>query len=463
MSHQDKKVADRFQAADLKLALRWLLSNVTWTGIVFRDDCTWTPTLLASTALLWSWSDEATLVERFNTARSIIMFLQARQQEPAGSYQAFTKILRRWTAPLVGRLQAVMQERMPEVLPEFWMVCGFVVFGVDGSRVELPRTVSNEKHYAASRKKKRSQKGRGKSRARKHSRKADSPQMWLTTMLHVGTGLPWDWRTGPSDSSERAHMLEMLAGLPPAALITADAGFVGYEYSKAILDSGRQLLIRVGSNVRLLKKLGYARERAGIVYLWPDRAAQKKQPPLVLRLVVANNGKHPVYLLTSVQEAKQLSDQQVIDVYAKRWGIELFYRHLKQTFERRKLRSTTAENAEVEMHWSYMALWAMALYALVEATKHGISPRKLSVAKLLLAFRRALRDYRHPLERDNRLCARLRLAVIDSYERKNKTSRNYPRKKQESPPGPPTILLASPAQVRSAKLLRRQTPIGLTA
>ena len=88
--------------------------------------------------------------------------------------------------------------------------------------------------------------------------------MWLTTMFHVGTGLPWDWRTGPSDSSERDHLRQMIGALPAGALITADAGFVGYETWKAILDSGRHLLIRVGANVRLLRKLGYVEEKAGL-------------------------------------------------------------------------------------------------------------------------------------------------------------------------------------------------------
>ena len=49
----------------------------------------------------------------------------------------------------------------------------------------------------------------------------------------------------------------MIEALPAGALVTADAGFVGYETWKAILDSGRHLLIRVGANVRLLRKLGY--------------------------------------------------------------------------------------------------------------------------------------------------------------------------------------------------------------
>jgi len=68
----------------------------------------------------------------------------------------------------------------------------------------------------------------------------------------------------------------------------------------AVIQERAHLLLRVGANVRLLKRLGYARENDGTVYLWPDKAAKRQQLPLVLRLVVSHNGRHPVYLLTSV-------------------------------------------------------------------------------------------------------------------------------------------------------------------
>ena len=61
------------------------------------------------------------------------------------------------------------------------------------------------------------------------------------------------------------------------------------------------------------------------------------------------------------------------------------------------------------------------------------------------------------------LCDRLRKAVIDQYQRKNKTSRDYPRKKKETPPGPPTIIRARPQELTLAETLRNQTEIGLTA
>src|SRR5690606_1110167 len=131
--------------------------------------------------------------------------------------------------------------------------------------------------------------------------------LWLTMLWHAGTGLPWDWRIGPTGSSEREHWMQMLEDLPCEALIAADAGFVGYECMRAVVESGRQLLVRVGSNVRLLKKLGWTKETDGTVYLWPDRAAAQHQPPLVLRLVVATGGKHPVYLVTNVT-SRRLSD-----------------------------------------------------------------------------------------------------------------------------------------------------------
>jgi hypothetical protein len=455
MSHRDLKEGFvRLNSCDLRVALGWLLRGVDWSPIKLRHDCTWTASLLATTALLWAWSDELTLVDRFVAVRRIVLHLFPPSWEVANTYQGFTKILRRWTTELVSVLQRTLRERMQRELADCWLVLGFVMYGIDGSRTELPRTRSHEQAYSSSRQKRCSRKGRRrKSVAARHQKKSNSPQLWLTTMWHVGTGLPWDWRIGPADSSERAHLLEMLSDLPESALVTADAGFVGYEYLRAVLDSERHMLLRVGANVRLLKKLGYARESANTVYLWPDREAKRRQPPLVLRLVVAHNGKHPVYLVTNIVSTRQLTDQQVVELYARRWGIELFYRHLKQTFQRRKLRSARAENARLEMEWSLTGLWAMALYALPVLQARGVPPRRLSVAGILRAFRRLLRDYLHPIERGYRLRDRLGAAAIDKYRRKNKTSRGYPRKKQERPPGAPKIIDASETQIQWAQLL----------
>jgi hypothetical protein len=458
MSHQDKdRRLVHLNADCLKQALRWLLCQADWSSLRFREDCTWTPLQLVATAILWAWSDEPTLGERFFAARRIAEHLYQPQREFAGSSQAFLKMLVRWTGALVAVVQAVLRRRMQEALAASWMVSGFILFSVDGSRVDVPRSKSHEAVNGLARNKqgrKLKRNRRKKPRTAAHTKKANTPQMWLTLLWHVATGLPWAWRTGPVGSSEREHWRQMLGDLPASALIAADAGFVGYEILRSVIDSGRHVLIRVGSNVRLLRKLGWARESAGTVYLWPDHAAQKKEPPLVLRLVVALGGKHPVYLVTSVSPS-QLLDRQVIEVYRRRWGIELFFRHLKQTFQRRKLRSTSADNARVELEWSLVGLWCLALYAQVELAGQGLDPAQLSVAGALRAFRRTLRDYLHRAQRQRSLAMLLRRALRDPYLRKDKTSRDYPRKKRpDPPPGEPEITTATAAQIRRARELR---------
>ena len=150
MAHQDQgwKSAQGTHTEDLGRALQWLVLSVNFTSITFRPDCTWTAEALTFTALLWAWSDEKTLTERFATARKIIRFLLGKQHEPAGSYQAFIKLLRKWTDPLKNLLVRQFRRVMQEKLAAVWKVKGWVVFAVDGSRVDVPRTAANEERYA---------------------------------------------------------------------------------------------------------------------------------------------------------------------------------------------------------------------------------------------------------------------------------------------------------------------------
>jgi hypothetical protein len=476
MSHQDTDghTASAPHHQDLQETLDWLLNGAPLSEVTFRPECTWTPKALIFTALLWAWSDEKTLTERFFLARKVVVAMAILRLWPATTYQAFLKMLKTWTVTLTLRLVTAFRQRLETDLADRFTVHGYCVFGVDGSRLELPRTASNEQRFSPAKARRRATpkpgrtpRRRARSRAsrarRARAKKINSPQMWLTLMFHVGTGLPWDWRIGPSDSSERDHLKQMIDALPADALVTADAGFAGDEYWNALIKSGRHLLIRVGANVRLLKGLGYVQETNGLVYLWPDREAARNQPPLVLRLVVARGDRHPVSLVTSVRDETRLSDQQVVAIYALRWGIELYYRHFKQTFERRKLRSHTADHAELEAIWSLLGLWAMSLHAEADLACAGVPARRISVAKLLRAYRRALREYKSDPDPGESLRDLVRKAVIDPYRRANKASRDYPRKKHGHAIGAPEIRRATKDQINAARKIRDQQTSGLTA
>jgi hypothetical protein len=468
MSHRDstRHNGSAGSAQDLRNVFQWLLAGTDVGRLPLRADCGFTPRGLVITILLWVWSEESTLTHGFQLAREIARRVLRGGVPARMSYQAFTTLLVRWTDPLVAMLKEVFRRRLRTALASHVQIAGYCVLGVDGSRLDLPRTRANAAHFApaaAADGGSRRYSSRRSAQSRTSRRqKGDGPQVWLTTVWQAGTGLVWDWRIGPADSSERGHLRAMLDELPAEALITADAGFVGYDTWQAILAAGHQFVIRVGGNVRLLRKLGCARESNGTVYLWPDREARRRSPPLALRLVVVHDGRQPWYLVTSVLSPRQLSDAHVAEVYRRRWGVELYFRHLKQTLGRRKLRSRTADHVRCEAHWIVVGLNALQLYALVVLERRAISPQRLSVAGALRAFRCAMRWSLSGTPPHQSLRDQVLQCVIDHYHRADKSSRAYPRKKYEPAPSPPMIQSATKTQ-RTLAQNTQKSRAGLTA
>jgi len=482
MSHQDRNSDIVINHRTIKQVVDWLLVPSLFSGMQVRAGAKWKPRMLAVAALLWACSDLSTLQERFSEAQKIVGRVFRWHLPPGKTYQGFMKMLRKWHVDLMLAITPHIRVQMREVLPDQWETAGYVVFACDGSRIALSRTKSLEQGFSPKKKKKRGGKVRrcdtkkavkknAQRKAKQQQRaaskqseeaiekKTNSPQMWLTLMWHVGSGLPWDWLTGPSDSSERGHLEEMLSKLPENSLITADAGFVGYDFWAAILDAGHHFVARVGANVSLTRGLGYARQHDHTVYLWPDSVAKKNQPPLVLRLIVIHNGKHPVYLVTDLNKS-QLSDKQAATIYAHRWGIELFFRTFKQTFNRSKLRSRSADNASLELDWSLLGLWCVCLLG------HDKDPSRLSPATAIRAFQSTLRHWRcRPDSKEENLWSQLRIALLDDYDRTtDKTSRNYPRKKKRKRIGTPKITTATKRQIIAAKeLTEKQIDFRLSA
>jgi hypothetical protein len=260
MPHQDHG------RSAIAAALDWLVTPQLFGNLSFRQDCRWTPASLVQAALAWAWGEQTALTDRFFAAQQTIAQLSEEQRESV-SYQAFLKLLRRRSTLLVLAMVEAMQRQMRQALPDCYRVAGYLAFGVDGTRIDVPRTLANERAFGAAGCRTR-RRGR---RRRADRKKAMAPRIWLTTLWHLGSGLPWSWRQGPSDGSERDHLAKMLAGLPERSLLTADAGFVGDDFWNALLGAGHDFLIRIGANATLLKRLGYFRECAGRVYLWPDQ------------------------------------------------------------------------------------------------------------------------------------------------------------------------------------------------
>jgi len=397
----------------------------------------WSLQALHFTALLMIYAADEALQDRFKAARRCVIEMFPRRRRPGKTYQGLIKAQNRLGPQAVEALKDHLRGHHRRVAGPFWERLGWVPFACDGSRVEVPRTTRNKELGCAGRKK-------------------TGPQLFLTTLYHMGTGLPWDWCIGKGTASERDHLRVMLAKLPPGSLVVADAGFTGYALLQAMLAAGLSFLIRAGSNVSLLTDLDCEVDSdAQTVWLWPGDQ-RRSVPPLKLRLIRlkgVSGGKREMCLLTNVFDRERLSDEAAAILYRMRWGVELFYRSYKQTLRQRKLRSDAPRQARWELHWGMTALLLLGLMSVEAIVGRGRDPLSLSVAQALRVVRQAMSNSR--CGRCPRLGVRLADAIKDEYQRRSsKKAHDWPHKKNDPPPGTPKI---RPATEKESLLARQFT------
>lgn len=369
----------------------------------------WTPLAASTAAVLMALDEDAALTGRFQHARSCMKGDYRRQRRTGKTYNGVMKALERQqhvVLPLVKtELRGQVRRRLQCVAPtEPWLL-----LAVDGSKEELPRTRDHEAVFGI----------------------ADNgifPQAFITAVVEVHTGLPWDWRIGEARASEKKHLMQMTADLPGDALLLADGAFVGLPIWEKLCTKGQPFLIRVGGNVRLITDLwpdAKTTQDCDMVYVWPNKA-RKTNPPLKLRLIKVGSKHKAVYLLTNVLDAKRLSKKAAGTIYRKRWGVELFYRTLKRTLGCAKLHSKAAHRARIELEWTMVALTIATLLGIDAAVARRRDPRRLSPAQLIRTLRETLRGgaasrphARAALERALANCRK------DTYQRKaSKPSRH---------------------------------------
>jgi Transposase DDE domain len=400
----------------------------------------WSPLRVFWMAILMAWSAEQTLQARFEETREVVRSLFPKWAL-GKSYTGWYEAQRKWLTPLRPALSKRLRRQLQTRAGRRWQREGWCAFTADGSRVECPRTAANENELKCAGKKK------------------TGPQLFVTTLLHMGTGVLWDFRIGPGTASERRHLEEMLPDLPPRSLVVADAGFTGYEFYRRILAAKQSFLLRVGSNVHLLKELGYIeREGRDTVYLWPEHNRDK--PPVVLRLIERGDGKKKMVLVTNVLDKKALTEKSAGVLYEMRWGVEVFYRSLKQTLEKRRMLSRTPEAAKCELTWALLGLWLLGQMTAEGILARGGDPLRWSAAKARDRVRRSMRRALTRRRRDRSLARDLAWAVKDGYVRRgSKKARDWPHKKTEKPPGEPKIQSATAGQRRAAKRVKAKQAV----
>jgi hypothetical protein len=349
------------------------------------------------------------------------------------------------------RLVRLILDQLPARLATLrgnWTRGGKVNLAVDGSKMQAPRTAANQDAFsAASPSGIRSGGRRYQSRA--NASKAATVQVLMTVFWHLTTGLPVRWKVTGGTGSERKSVAELLEELPANARLIGDAEYVGYPLWTAIIESGRSFLFRIGSNVTFLKNLGRYRLQDGCVYFWPEKAMRGGQPPLLLRLFRLHNGRRTIYLVSNELE---MSESTARELYTGRWGVEVFFRSIKQSCQQTKLHCGEPHNVLAELNWTLLGIWSAMFLGKQTLHEQGVPLQRLSPVKIIRAFTAVLRQIvasglSTPLLTDLLAAS---LLSDESARTTSKRSRHYPRKKKRKRCGAPHLKSPTKLQRRTA-------------
>lgn len=430
MAHARKRVRQRRRAKSLIGSMREFLTPAVFKQVrnaaKRRKSPRWDLHPLLWILLLTTYCAGDSLPEKFEAARGFYVVCCPKRKRPGKSFAGFEKAIAKLPMPVLRALAAGIRGRFPAVFRERWKVGNFIPFGCDGTRQNCPRTEELERRLGSG------------------GKEGSSPTIWNTSIVHLTLGVPFCWRLGKgSKSSERSHLIFMLRWLPQAALVVADAGYVGYEVM-ATMFSRASFLIRMSSMATFYSESNEPLDqfREGIVYYWPKTQQKEGKPPLRGRLLRIHSARHKtdVWLFTNVEDAQQLSLETAATCYRWRWENEGFFRTYKRTLKKATLMSRTVAQVHREAEASMIAtqlLLGQGALAMCGVAKDGL-PRMCSPRRVLLEARHDISARREPTKP---FAERITRAEREQRVRTTaKEKRAWPRRKPHTAPHPPILL-----------------------
>jgi len=254
------------------------------------------------------------------------------------------------------------------------------LFLIDGSSMRLPHTAELLRAYPPG--------------ENQHG-ESHWPVIRILVAHHLGSGLAarpcWGPMYGGEAVSEQGLTEQILERLPTEAVLMADRNFAVFSVAWAAQQRNHSVLFRI-TEARARKIAGQILPPAGKerrIEWRPsphDRRAHPELPAdavvrgrLIVAHVTGEDGKPlKLYLFTTLEEPLEV----LVELYRKRWHVELDILSLKQTLRLHSLSSKTPEMAEKEL------LLAIAGYNLVRsvqmaaAHQANLEPRQLSFSRV---------------------------------------------------------------------------------
>ena len=314
---------------------------------------------------------------------------RVREQRVSGNTGALSRARKRLPLEVVEETcDQIFTQLMKSVVPATTLLER--LFLVDGSSMRLAHTALLIEAYPLG--------------SNQHG-EAHWPVIRVLVAHHLGSGLAarpcWGPMHGTQAVSEQGLAEQMMDRLPAGAALMADRNFAVFSVAWAAQQHQHGVLFRI-TEERARKIAGQMLPPAGTerrIEWRPSRDDRRAHPELPAdavvrgRLIVAHvegekGERVKLYLFTTLEEEREL----LVELYRRRWHIELDIRSLKQTLGMHSLSAKTPAMVGKEL------LLAIAGYNLVRtvqmeaARQANLEPRQLSFSRVQAVVMTALPD-----------------------------------------------------------------------
>jgi hypothetical protein len=211
--------------------------------------------------------------------------------------------------------------------------------------------------------------------------------------LYTGLALRPQW--GPAYGSlavsEQGLLEQLIQRLPSQAIIVGDANFGVFSVAYAADQRGHPVVLRLtGARAQSLAR-GPLQDGTDRRIQWkPTRADRQSHPQLpidavvsgrlIVRQVQPSNGAKPflLALFTTLEDSPELA----VELYGKRWNIEVDLRSLKGTLRLEELTCTSVEMVAKEIDVAMLAYNLVRAVIYLTAQKAGLDPRLISFTRV---------------------------------------------------------------------------------
>jgi hypothetical protein len=249
---------------------------------------------------------------------------------------------------------------------------------IDGTSVTLADTPKNQRRYPQS----RSQKpGCG------------FPLMKIVGIFSLSTGVLLDYAKGNKHQHELRLLYKLLDHFKPNDLALADRGFSSYVLMAMLFLRNVRCLFRLHQSRPTDFRIGRRLGKNDRLLTWKKplkkpcylpRSIWKRIPDeltvRVLRFKLPVRGFRPdsVTLVTTLLDPKAYPAKDVALLYARRWNIELWFRHIKTTMGMESLRCQSPEMVGKELEMFLIAYNLIRTLMVQSSAIHDVPVERIS-------------------------------------------------------------------------------------